>query len=240
MTEYTLTQKILRKHFRQEDHPYNIYEREIARLVEPHHTVLDAGCGRTAPVLVKLKGKAQRLIGVDLIDIRPEALDPAIEYVTASIGAMPGVEDESVDLVISRAVLEHVEEPLPAFEEMQRVLKPGGRFLTLIPNLGDYVSIIGWLVPNKLHPLIVRLTEGRAEEDTFPAYYRANSRGSLKRLCQETGLELERLEYLGQYPAAFMFNPALFYLFTGYEKLINKIDLLKVLRGWLLVVVRKP
>ncbi len=238
--DQTLTQKILAKHFRREDHPYNVYERLLDGLIAPEHTVLDVGCGRTAPVLLKYKGRVARLIGLDLIEIRPETLDPAIEFVTGDAGDMGEVAGASVDLVISRAVMEHVEDPAAVFRELRRVLKPGGAFVTLIPNLGDYVSIIGKLVPNRLHPWIVNVTEGRAMEDTFPAYYRANSRGSIKRLCQQSGLLLERLDYLGQYPAAFMFNPALFYVATGYEKLLQKIDLLKVLRGWLLVVVRKP
>ena len=37
-----------------------------------------------------------------------------------------------------------------------------------------------------------------------------------------------------------MFNGALFFIGTGFEKLIARIDALRILRGWILVTLRKP
>ena len=62
------------------------------------------------------------------------------------------------------------------FREFNRVLKPGGRAILLTPSKYDYVSIIARFMPNRLHGKLVNATEGRAEEDTFPTHYRANSR----------------------------------------------------------------
>jgi SAM-dependent methyltransferase len=142
--------------------------------------------------------------------------------------------------MISRALMEHLPEPERAFREIRRVLKPGGRYVFLAPNLGDYTAWVAKLVPNRLHPWIVRMTEGRPTQDTFPAYFRCNTRRALRRLCGEAGLELESAEYLGQYPSYFLFNPVLFLVATGYEKLISRFDALGFLRGWLLVSLRRP
>src|ERR1019366_3685681 len=38
------------------------------------------------------------------------------------------------DLIISRHVVEHLEEPPRVFREFQRVLKPGGKVILLTPN----------------------------------------------------------------------------------------------------------
>ena len=55
---------------------------------------------------------------------------------------------------------------------------------------------------------------------TFTARTRAglNTRRSLRRLCRASGLELERLEYLGQYPSYFLFDPVLFTLADQFSE----------------------
>ena len=55
--------------------------------------------------------------------------------------------------------------------------------------------------------------------------YKANTRRAILRAADRAGLRVERLEYLGQYPCYFMFNGALFFLATGYEKLISHLEL---------------
>ena len=228
------------RYFDEDDHPYRHLERAIEAHLEPEDVLLEVGCGRKAEVLAKFRGRAKRLIGVDPVtfELDPEVADD-IELVNGDM-ARTTLASASVDLAISRALMEHVERPRPALAEIHRVLKPGGRYVFLAPNLGDYGSILAWLTPNRYHPKIVQKVEGRQLNDTFPAFFRCNTRGAVQKLCDSTGLELERCDYLGQYPAYFQFNSALFLLATGYEKLISKVEALKYLRGWLLVVLRKP
>jgi hypothetical protein len=82
--------------------------------------------------------------------------------------------------------------------------------------------------------------EGRDEEDVFPTHFKTNTYRAVKRWCHESGFELESFQYLGQYPAYFMFNGFLFILATGYEKLISRFEWLRFLRGWIFVTLRKP
>ena len=235
----TLTER-LRDHFFGEDvHPYAALEREIERYLRPEHTLLEAGCGRHAVVLRRYLGRARTLIGVDLVDFRTEVSDPAVHLVNADVGDT-GLPSESVDLMISRALMEHIESPGAVFTEVHRLLKPGGHYIYLAPNLGDYAAVLSMMIPNRLHPWLVKLTEGRATEDTFPAYYRCNTRRSITRLAEQSGLVLRSFRYLGQYPAYFMFNPVPFLVATAYEKLISRFDALGFLRGWLMVSLQKP
>jgi ubiquinone/menaquinone biosynthesis C-methylase UbiE len=162
-----------------------------------------------------------------------------LELHNADLGALP-LPSESVDVVMARSVMEHVTDPLAVYSEVRRVLKPGGLFVFLTANLYDYASLIARVTPNRLHPWIVSKTEGRAEQDVFPIAYRTNTRRAVSRWVQQTGFEIVRLDYLGQYPAYFMFNGFLFLLATGYEKLIDRIPALHFLRGWILATLRKP
>jgi len=234
----TRTERIKARYFDEEDHPYRHLERAIEARLRPGFTVLEAGCGRRAEVLSKFRGRAARLIGVDPVEFQLEEGLEDIELVRGDI-ANTSLPSNSVDLCISRALMEHLPEPRAAFAEIHRVLKPGGHYVYLVPNLGDYGSLVALFTPNGLHPRIVKLVEGRDVQDTFPAYFRCSTRGSIQKYADSTGLELVSCEYLGQYPAYLQFNSYLFQLATYYEKLISKVDALRFLRGWLLVDLRK-
>ena len=50
-------------------HLYRTYEKIILDHIGPGSVVLDAGCGRTAPVLQKLVGFGKYLIGIDVCEL---------------------------------------------------------------------------------------------------------------------------------------------------------------------------
>lgn len=140
---------------------------------------------------------------------------------------------------MSRSVFEHLVDPDSVYREFSRVLKPGGRIVFLTANLWDYGTMVARLIPNRFHARIVKAVEGRPEEDTFPTAYKTNTRGDVDRLAANAGLAVEAFEYLNQYPNYLMFNGALFLLGVGYERLTSRFDCLRLLRGWILVTLRK-
>jgi SAM-dependent methyltransferase len=231
-----LAEKLLRKYYRDSEHPYSLFEERVGQLLRPDSVLLDAGCGRTVPVLRKFQGRAARLIGVELVDFTD--VPPGIETHNSDLARLP-LADASVDLIMSRSVFEHLIDPDSVYREVSRVLKPGGRLVFLTANLWDYGTIVARLVPNRFHASIVKAVEGRAEEDTFPTAYKTNTRGDVDRLAARAGLGVEAFEYLNQYPNYLMFNGALFYLGVGYERLTSRFDCLRFLRGWILVTLRK-
>jgi SAM-dependent methyltransferase len=235
MTE--LSERLLERYFGDDEHPYITFERRVASLLSQEHTLLDAGCGRTAPVLAKYRGKARRLVGIDLVELAGDV--PGVELRRGDL-ANTGLEDASVDVVMARSVMEHVTDPRAVYAEMHRILRPGGHFVFLTGNLWDYAALVACAVPNRFHPWVVRRTEGREEIDTFPTAYKTNTRGSVAKWAKGAGLDVVSFEYLGQYPSYFMFNGALFLAATAYEKLLRRFRALAFLQGWILVVLRKP
>jgi arsenite methyltransferase len=104
--------------------------------VEPGSVALDLGCGAGTDLLIaaQMTGSAGRVIGVDMT---PAMLDRAresaremglenVELHESLIESLP-LEDASVDVVISNGVIDLVPDKDAVFDEIDRVLRPGGR-----------------------------------------------------------------------------------------------------------------
>jgi SAM-dependent methyltransferase len=104
--------------------------------VDPGAVVLDLGCGAGTDLLIaaQMTGPTGRVIGVDMT---PAMLDRAresawemglenVELHESLIESLP-VEDASVDIVISNGVIDLVPDKDAVFDEIDRVLRPGGR-----------------------------------------------------------------------------------------------------------------
>jgi SAM-dependent methyltransferase len=230
--------RLRNRYYKDSDHPYRQFERKVESLIRPDTRVLlDAGCGRTVPVLRKFLGKVDHLIGVELVPFTD--VPPGIETHNADLGALP-LPDGTADLIMSRSVFEHLTNPESVYRELSRVLRPGGRIVFLTANLWDYGTAFARLVPNRLHGKVVKAVEGRAEEDTFPTAYKTNTPKDVERLAAGCGLRVASFDYLSQYPNYLMFNGPLFAVGMAYEKLVASIQALRFLRGWILVVLEKP
>jgi arsenite methyltransferase len=104
--------------------------------IEPGSVVLDLGCGAGTDLLIaaQMTGADGRVIGVDmtasmLAQARASAQEMGlanVELHDALIEALP-LEDASVDVVISNGVIDLVPDKDAVFDEIDRVLRPGGR-----------------------------------------------------------------------------------------------------------------
>ena len=229
-------ERLLRRFYSGTKHPYRLFEEQVAAVLPRNGVLLDAGCGRTAPVLQKFRDRAARLIGVDLVDFVDAP--PDAELHKCNLAAIP-VADASVDTIMSRSVFEHLTDPEAVYREFARVLRPGGVVVFLTANMWDYGTLVARSIPNRFHGTIVNRVEGRAEEDTFPTAYRTNTRRAVESLSRRTGFGIESFEYLSQYPNYLLFNGPLFFLGMCFEKVIAKVSMLRFLRGWILVTLRK-
>jgi SAM-dependent methyltransferase len=135
-------------------------------------------------------------VGIDLV----EDLEQSDSHVLrGNVEHLP-FADRSFDIICCRSVLEHVKDPELLFREISRCLRPGGTFIFLTPNRWDYVSLLARMIPNRWHPAIVQWLTGRASEDVFPTYYRANDVTTLRGLTARTGLKLQSISPLRQHP----------------------------------------
>ena len=229
--------RLLKHFYANSPHPYRLFEEEVGSALRSESVLLDAGCGRAVPVLRKFIGRAARLIGVDLVEFTD--VPPGIEIHRADLSAIP-LPDATVDVVMSRSVFEHLENPVTVYREFARILRPGGHIIFLTANMWDYATLVARAIPNRFHSRIVSYAEGREEADVFPTHYRTNTRRAVERLSAQSRLKVDSFRYLGQYPNYFMFNAGFFLLGTGYDKLVTRFERLRFLRGWILVTLRRP
>jgi len=219
-------------------HAYRHHLDAVTASLDHNKSILDLGCGRTFPLATKYLAHTDAVFGLDPVAEPSEVPHPAVVRRGSAV-SIP-FADDSFDVVTSRSVLEHLAQPQQVFHDIARVLKPAGRFIFLTPSRYDYVSVASMLMPNVWHPWLVKQLEGRPDEDTFPTFYRANTRARAHRLAHRAGLYVERLDYLNHHPVYFMFSPCLYRLATLYDQLVSRLACLGFLRGWLLGILRKP
>jgi arsenite methyltransferase len=104
--------------------------------IEPGSVVLDLGCGAGTDLLIaaQMTGSAGRVIGVDMTATMLERARQSatemgltnVELHESLIEALP-LDDASVDVVISNGVIDLVPDKDAVFDEIDRVLRPGGR-----------------------------------------------------------------------------------------------------------------
>jgi ubiquinone/menaquinone biosynthesis C-methylase UbiE len=200
-------------------------------------TLLEIGAGPNNDASCEF-AKIGPVTGVDVTD---EVLgNTSLQHASVFDGVHLPFPDRSFDAVVSNWVMEHVMEPLPHLKEVQRVLRPGGVYCFRTINLFHYMPLGSKMIPRGLHVTTSRSLRRMNEDqhDPYPTYYRANTRGKLRRLFREAGfagIDFHMIESEPSYTAG---HAALFYPMMAYERLVNATNLLEGFRVVLAAVGR--
>jgi SAM-dependent methyltransferase len=102
--------------------------------LRPGSTLLDLACGRGAYGLLIAQKAGISLIGVDfsaqaLTEAREQTVRMGVSSASFRIGALTatGLPDASVEAVLCTDAIQFPDEPASAYDEIRKVLKPGGR-----------------------------------------------------------------------------------------------------------------
>ena len=202
-------------------------------------TVLEAGCGRNCWITGKLReeGFDMRVVGVDIDPACLENEDVDVAQV-ASLDRIP-LDSESVDLVMSGWVFEHLSDPVVVLKEIHRVLKPGGILIFWTPNLYNPTMLISSATPCAFHVWWRRLNAGAEHADNVPTYYRINTLAKIRSLARKSGLVYEYGDTFSTAHAYFRMAKATYLIGCILSKL-TVIWPLSRLRLTLVSVLRKP
>jgi SAM-dependent methyltransferase len=195
-----------------------VYAGLVERYITPETRILDAGCGRGG-VIERYGRLAKQAVGVDG-DLSSLGEHRCLrQLVQGDLERLPFVAG-CFDLVLCSWVVEHLTNPDPVFQELARVLRPGGHLVILAPNAWNYVVLAQRLVPGRLQRRLTRAVYDREDKDTFPLAYRANTRRSLDGQLRHAGFVNEEFHVVGD-PSYVAGNDALFRLAVAWERITD-------------------
>jgi SAM-dependent methyltransferase len=116
---------------------------------------LELGPGSEIDLTRALERREIRVLRADVVPL-PDTIDISFEWETE--GRLPW-PDDGFDLVLAREVMEHIPDIFQMVREIQRVLKPGGRFWFTTPfvfPLHDYDTGDYWRLTPKAWQWLLR------------------------------------------------------------------------------------
>lgn len=169
------------------------YKDQIFTSLADDSTVVDIGGGRRWQFQnQRHKFKNLKVIAVDISAEELSYNHDADEKIVFAMGtdARLPIDDNSVDVVTSQMVLEHIENNDNTVREVSRILKPGGKFISLMPNKFALFSIINQILPHKFarKVLYAILNDPSVKEiQGFKAYYNQTYYPALRKLLERYG-----------------------------------------------------
>lgn len=195
------------------------YEKLISENVFPEMIFLDAGCGWMNDRIYKYS--TDKSIGID-IDLK--SLRDNINYDNLILSNLENIpfRNETVDIINTKSVMEHIEYPDVVFKEFFRLLKEKGILIMVVPNVYNPVNLFGKLTPLKLHKILMKIVSRRDEQDIYPTYFRYCSPYSIDKKLKECGFIKEEFILRGDF-ILFMHSKILINLWIIFDKLMPSI-----------------
>lgn len=159
-----------------------------------HAVDVGGGYGRLSVVLRKYAEKVTLAEpSQQQLDIAKEFLKdkPKVEMKLAQAEDLP-FKDESVDLAMVVRVIHHLPDPVPAFEEIYRILEDGGYFLIEFANYANFKNRVKHTLKGEklpLDPVDIRTGLERSGKDDIP--FVNHNPATVKRQLMEIGFKLE-------------------------------------------------
>ncbi|MGI8631532.1 MAG: class I SAM-dependent methyltransferase [Solirubrobacterales bacterium] len=203
--------------------------------------VVDVGGGKRCDFAgLRAPGRDIRIVAVDIAPEQLEHNDDVDEKRVADVTKGLPFGDEEADVIASRSVLEHLRDIEAFVMEANRVLKPGGYFIHLLPSKFSPVSIANQLLPNAAAKAILHFAiPGSRGKLGFPAFYDRCYPSAMERVLVGNGLEVEAMHLGFHQRDYFDFAFPLFAVNSLYELIVFSLGL-RDLCAVMLIVARKP
>ena len=227
-------------------HIHTVYKYKVAELLNrrPGQVVLDVGGGKGCPFLPFLQAPATHLIVA--LDLSEEELrhnrrlgDKVVADATAR--GFP-LRDGAADLVVSRAVLEHIRDSAAFFENCARALRPGGVMVHALSGRFAPFALMNRAVPNWLTRRLIGYLHPEWREEAnygFLAFYHRCYFSAIKELLDCLGFQNVRFDFFYYQSVYFDFFFPLFILMVLYDMTASALGIRNLASG-IIVTAERP
>ena len=170
---------------------YGCYCEQVKKYLADNFTILDVGGGRRW----QFQDERKNFTGLHVI-----ALDPSEEQLSYNHDADQKIlfamgtdkraplDDNFVDMVTSHMVLEHITNNDLTIHEISRILKPGGKFISVMPSKFALFAVINQMMPNWLaRKILFFFYPEKKEIGKFKAYYDRTYYPAMQKLLNRYG-----------------------------------------------------
>jgi SAM-dependent methyltransferase len=205
--------------------PYGDYARLVADRMNarPQQLLADIGGGRSCPFAEYRRPELEtRIVAVDVSEDEIRLNSDVDETRVADIMQDLPFETSEVDMIVSRSVLEHLDD-LEAFViASKRVLKPGGSFIHVFPNRYALFAVLNRALPHRISQRLLYFFQPQmAGICGFPAFYDRCSYTEIKDLLIAHGFEVERVDVSYYQSRYFDFFFPAFVVSAVYEMIVR-------------------
>ncbi|WP_155948759.1 bifunctional 2-polyprenyl-6-hydroxyphenol methylase/3-demethylubiquinol 3-O-methyltransferase UbiG [Mycobacterium sp. URHB0044] len=200
-------------------HAYTRYdEAGTALLQREPKTVLDVGAGKQWHFSPSLKGRGMNLIGFDIDDAEMEENALLDQKICGDACKSLGVPDQSVDLIMGRAVIEHLHDTASFLTSANRALREDGHLIVTFASRYAPFAILNRILPQRVSSwLLFHLVPGSSGVLGFDAFYDRAGFCEFKQALTDAGFEIEE-EYASYFSASYYsFFLPMFFVGLGFD-----------------------
>src|SRR5207248_3756712 len=219
-------------------HIQTLYKYEVAALLNrgPGQVVLDVGGGKECPFLPYVEDPRTHL--VIALDCSEQELrvNPMLGRKVVADAASDGFPffDGSADLVVSRAVVEHIRDNAAFFRNCASTLRPGGVMIHAFSGRFAPFALINQLFPNRLTRLLISYLHPYWREEGnygFPAFYNRCYFSAMQDLLRQNGFDNAKFTLLYYQSTYFTFFFPLFVLMLFYDAVVSLLGVRNLASG---------
>lgn len=200
-------------------------------------TVLDVGGGRESHI-ADFCSSDSTIIAMDISPSELAQNCKATQMVVADACQEFPLQPESVDLVTSYCVLEHLPDVTAFCRHAFRVLRPGGAMLHVFPCRNAIFSVMNRIFPFKMSRRLISALTGKPKTYGFPAYYDQCSPARIEAVLVQAGFRVETIEVNYYQSQWFTFFAPLYAISVLCERALMALRL-RPLCGHMVVVAKK-
>lgn len=169
------------------------YLASIELLKPSTRRVVDIGAGKRFHLSeIKQMNKGIHLIGLDIDADEMAENDSLDEKLIVDASAALPVDPDSIDLILSRATIEHLPN-IPAFlNSAYSTLRPGGRLIATFANKWATFAILNRVLPTRIKKtLLENLLPDSARDLGFATHYDDTSNRRFEGLAKASGFSIK-------------------------------------------------